>query len=129
MHPSSRLAGLTELSGVRMLWFSGWYDGPVTGLAQHDDRECWFVMVTDDGGDQWDFDPRVYVLHELPQAEIAREWEAHRAFARAGLPGCLHTPPCPVSGDGSELAGLYERWPEDHEDAYTELPARGWFRA
>jgi hypothetical protein len=48
MHPSSRLAGLTELSGVRMLWFSGWYDGPVTGLAQHNDRECWFVMVTDD---------------------------------------------------------------------------------
>jgi hypothetical protein len=41
-HPTSRLAGLTELTGVEELWFSDWYDGPITGLAAYREHEYWF---------------------------------------------------------------------------------------
>ena len=112
-----------------MLWFSGWYDGPLTGLATHDGREYWFVMVLDDGGEHWDPDPRVYVLHRLAAEELALEWEKHRSFAACGLPGCLHLPRCPADGSRTQqdLDELYARWPPGSEDHYEEAPAVGWF--
>lgn len=128
MHPSSRLTGLPELTGVRLRWFSDWYDGPVTGLATHDGREYWFVTVTDDEGEHWDFDPRVYVLHELTPAQLAEERLAHRSFAALDLPGCLHTPRCPATPGDDDLAALYARWPPEREDAYLRAPAVGWCR-
>ncbi|MEU6077960.1 hypothetical protein [Micromonospora sp. NPDC047074] len=130
MHATSRLAGLAELTGVRKVWFSGWYDGPITGLAMHDGHEYWFIMVTDDEGGSWDFDPRVYVLHKLTSAQLLDAWEAHRGFAAAGLPGCLHSPRCAAASatDDPKLAALHERWPPEIEDAYLDAPAIGWFR-
>ncbi|GAB2585517.1 hypothetical protein Aab01nite_52780 [Paractinoplanes abujensis] len=126
----SRLAGLPELTGVRKLWFSGWYDGPLTGIAVHDGREYWYVMVTgDEPGGHWDLDPRVFVLHRLTDEQLADEWEAHRSFAAAGLPGCLHSPACPEAGTGAEAVNaVRDRWPAEQEDAYREAPAIGWFR-
>ncbi|GIF45636.1 hypothetical protein DFJ67_0730 [Asanoa ferruginea] len=130
-HPTSRLAGLTELTGVEKLWFSGWYDGPITGLAAYRDHEYWFVMVANDSkGGHWDFDPRVYVLHHLTPELLAQEWEAHRAFAAADFPGCLHTPrrPFVAAADREMTAALRDRWPAEREDAYRNAPAVGWFR-
>ena len=142
MHVPPRLTGLAELTRVRMLWFSDWYDGPVTGLAVHDASEYWFVMVTDDGtpvvecggltdGEHWYFDPRIYVLHRLTPEELAVAWDAHRSFAALNMPGCMHTPPCPVASaiDAGELDALRERWPPEREDAYLNAPAIGWFKA
>jgi hypothetical protein len=113
-----------------MEWFSGWYDGPTTGLAVHDGTEYWFVMVTDDGGPRWDFDPRVYILHRLTPEQLSDEWAAHRSFAAAGFPGCIHSR-CTTesSTDEHDLAALHDRWPRDDEDAYMDEPAIGWFRA
>jgi hypothetical protein len=131
VHAVPRLSGLSELTGVRKVWFSDWYDGPVTGVARHDGREYWFVMVTDTGGGgQWDFDPRIFVLHLLTNEQLAQAWTMHRSFAAAALPGCLHSPPCPVDGDagGETMAALRERWPPEHEDDYENAPAVGWFR-
>jgi hypothetical protein len=130
-HPTSRLAGLTQLTGVEKLWFSDWYDGPITGLATYRDHEYWFVMVTDDSsGGQWDFDPRVYVLHRLTPEQVAQEWEAHRAFAAVDFPGCLHQPRCAfvATADTEMTAALYDRWPPEREDALRNAPAVGWFR-
>jgi hypothetical protein len=130
MHAASRLSGLPELSGVRKVWFSDWYDGPITGVALHDGHEYWFVMVTNDGGERWDFKPRIYVLHRLTGEQLAQAWEMHRSFAEAGLPGCLHSPPCTVAGDagGETLEALRDRWPEEQEDGYMNAPMVGWFR-
>ncbi|GGQ84115.1 hypothetical protein [Couchioplanes azureus] len=46
-------------------------------------------------------------------------WDAHRSFAAAGFPGCLHSPPCATAGpmDRDRLAALRDRWPE-HEDEF-----------
>ncbi|MBA3277929.1 MAG: hypothetical protein H0U22_04275 [Geodermatophilaceae bacterium] len=131
MHAPPRLTGLAELTRVRILWFSDWYDGPVTGLAVHDASEYWYVMVTEDYGEHWDFDPRIYVLHRLTPEELAVAWDAHRSFAALNMPGCMHTPPCPVASaiDAGELDALRERWPPDCEDAYLNAPAIGWFKA
>lgn len=130
VHAASCLSGLPELTGVRKLWFSDWYDGPITGVALQDGREYWFVMVTnDDDRGSWDFDPRVYVLHRLSGEQLERAWDMHRSFAAAGLPGCLHSPPCTVAGGGTEkLVALRDRWPPWHEDGYMNAPAVGWFR-
>jgi hypothetical protein len=120
------IANLPELFNVRMLWFSDWYDGPITGIATWEGDEYWFVMVPDDSpGGTWDFDPRVYVLHRLTLAQLSDAWAAHRAFAAAGVPGCLHDPPCPTGGGSPEA--LYERWPPDHEEVFAAAPAIGWF--
>jgi hypothetical protein len=123
------LADLPELRGVRMVWFSDWYDGPITGLAAYEGREHWFVMVTDDDGEHWDFDPRIYLLHQLTPEQVSQEWRAHRSFAAAGMPGCLHAPPCAVATDPEPLDALWERWPPEREEVYQDQPAIGWFSA
>ncbi|GAB3828361.1 hypothetical protein ACFPIJ_46095 [Dactylosporangium cerinum] len=130
VHVTDRLSGLPELTEVRKVWFSGWSDGPVTGVAVHDEREFWFVMVTnDDPGGTWDFEPRVYVVHRLSSEQLAQAWSMHRGFASAGLPGCLHSPPCEVAGaTAEELDTLRDRWPPEVEDDFTDAPAVGWFR-
>jgi hypothetical protein len=130
VHAVSRLSGLSELTEVRKVWFSDWYDGPLTGVALHEGREYWFVMVTNDDGEQWDFEPRVYVLHLLTGEQLAQAWEMHRSFAEAGIPGCLHSPPCTVAdaAGGEMLEALRDRWPPEHEDDYMNTPAVGWFR-
>jgi hypothetical protein len=94
MHATSRLSGLTELTGVRKVWFS------------------------------------VYILHRLTPEQLSQEWEAHRSFAAAGIPGCLHTPPCPAAAtaDAGTVDALRDRWPPEHEDGYQNAPAIGWFR-
>ncbi len=121
--------GLPELNGVRVIWFSDWYDGPVTGLAEYDGHEYWFVMVVNEGGETWDFEPRVYILHRLTPDQLAQEWDAHRDFAAARIPGCMHSPPCPSDSpdDREALATLWERWPSEREDEYQEADAIGWF--
>ncbi|MEU7876375.1 hypothetical protein [Dactylosporangium sp. NPDC049140] len=84
MHAVSALPGLPELAEVRKVWFSDWYDGPITGVAVHDGREYWFVVVTNDAaGGTWDFEPRVYVLHRLSREQLMQAWAMHRAFASA----------------------------------------------
>ncbi len=115
---------------MRKLWFSGWYDGPTTGLALFDSSEYWFVMVTaDEPGRTWDYDPRVYLLHRLTGSQLARAWAEHRTAALAGLPGCLHKPACPtdVRAPAESPAGMWERWAEQ-EDQFASAPAVGWFR-
>jgi hypothetical protein len=130
VHAASRLSGLPELSEVRKVWFSDWYDGPLTGVALYEGHEYWFAMVTNDDGEHWDFEPRVYVLHRLTGEQLAQAWEMHRSFTEAGIPGCLHSPPCVVaSAAGDEmLEALRDRWPPEHEDGYMNAPVIGWFR-
>lgn len=130
MHAAADISGLPELTGVRQVWFSDWYDGPITGIAVHDGREYWFVMVTDDSGGSWDFEPRIHVLHRLSGDQLSQAWDMHRAFAAVGLPGCLHSPPCAATGAATAevLAALRDRWPPEHEDDYANAPAVGWFR-
>jgi hypothetical protein len=133
VHAASRLTGLPELAEVRKVWFSDWYDGPVTGVALYEGREYWFVMVTNDdgGGGHWDFEPRVYVLHRLTGEQLAQAWDMHRSFAKAGFPGCLHSPPCTVADaaiDGEMREALRDRWPPESEDDYKNGPVAGWFR-
>jgi hypothetical protein len=129
MHSASRLSGLPELTGVRKEWFSDWYDGPITGVAVHDRREYWFVMcINDEDGGSWDFRPRRYVLHRISPGQLAQARDAHRSFAAAGFPGCLHSP-CATAGavDVDTVEALRDRWP-DVEDGYLTAPAIGWFR-
>jgi hypothetical protein len=131
VHAASSLSGLPEVTEVRKIWFSDWYDGPLTGVAMYEGREYWFVMVTnDDHGGHWDLEPRVYVLHRLTDEQLAQAWDMHRSFAEAGFPGCLHSPPCisAAPAGGEMLEALRDRWPPEHEDGYLNAPAVGWFR-
>jgi hypothetical protein len=85
VHAASRLRGLPELTEVRKVWFSDWYDGPITGIALRDGREYWFVMVTnDDHGGHWDFEPRVYLPCPIAGAPSAEMSAALRSLASWG---------------------------------------------
>lgn len=130
MHDPSVLAGLAELTGVQMLWFAEYYDGPVDGLARYGDREYWFIAIAEDQGTADDL-PRRYVLHAISDRQAQVEWEDHRGFTKVvGGPGCLHVPPCPRGSGDSEAVRQWYRdhaWDEVRSD-YSNAPAVGWFR-
>jgi hypothetical protein len=129
VHTLSDISGLPELTDVEKVWFSDWYDGPITGVARHAGHEYWFVMVTaPESGASWDFKPRHYALHLLSNEQLAEAWQMHQSFAAAGFPGCLHSPPCANVKAQEATEALRDRWPEAHEEPWMNAPAIGWFR-
>ena len=57
---------MQQLTGVNITWFEDWYDGPTTGIAEHDGSRYWFTPL----GDDWfSRRPRRYVLHRLLGAD------------------------------------------------------------
>jgi hypothetical protein len=61
---------------ARILWHSGWYDGPLNGIALCDGREHWFEAV------DFEHAPAVYryELYPLSDDEIEHEREIHACF-------------------------------------------------
>jgi hypothetical protein len=126
----SDLANLDELTGVELLWFTHYYDGPVAGLASFEDREYWFSAAWDEGRDTYTDFPRLFVLYALTEEEAAAEWADHRSWAHeVGGRGCLHRPPCATNPDPAPDA--LDRWYAEHpwndRPDHTNSPAVGWF--
>jgi hypothetical protein len=114
MHEESVLAALVELSGVQIVWFDDFYDGPIDGLARWDRREFWFAAVH-----PIDRSPRRYVLHELSAAELEAASALHRqldAYAAAVRDGHVTS---------AQEAAWSQAWASrpDHRNA----GAVGWF--
>ncbi|MGC4816703.1 hypothetical protein [Micromonospora sp. DT63] len=130
MHEPSVLDGLTEMTGVQMLWFADYYDGPLDGLALLDGREYWFIAVADERDCPVDQERRCYVLHAISEEQARAEWAEHRDFvAVVGGPGCVHTPACahgPVDADAA--AAWHRDHPWELRPDHASAPAIGWFR-
>jgi hypothetical protein len=72
-----------QVLDVRIVWCEEWYDGPLTGVADHDGGQYWFTPLAED----WHRErPRRYVLRRLPAAEASALGE-RMSDARAMPPG------------------------------------------
>lgn len=72
---------------LEMLWHSGYYDGPLSGMALYNGKYVWFEC------DQWgecidnddpcpDYGMRTYTLHELSEGDLKDQFEAHERFRK-----------------------------------------------
>jgi len=73
----------------QMLWHSGYYDGPLSGVARYKGKIVWFG-VEDWGDDSFDR-MRTYNLYELSDEEIEYEILVHNRWRNSGM---THTDYC-----------------------------------
>lgn len=71
---------LREGVDIWIRWFLAFYDGPVTGIAEHEGRKVWFDCRN--GRGDWDMYCRTYRVFALTDEQIAREVERHAEFDR-----------------------------------------------
>ena len=67
----------SDLRPVTIVWVTGWWDGPVEGMASYQGRDCWFRAIFDTGADEWT-SPRRCRLYELSPDERDRLRDRHR---------------------------------------------------
>lgn len=111
-----------DRSEVRLLWHSGFWDGPINGLCLFQGRKCWFEMC-EDGASY-----RRFLVLELTAEELADEERWHALFREhVGT----HTD---YGTDEAGVVHLRERWAAFYEPFgkrprvdYSRNPAVGWF--
>lgn len=59
-----------------MLWYSDYYDGPITGLAEYQGKKVWFNWFEDAPLT----DLRIYNFHEMTDEEVEYEEADHQRF-------------------------------------------------
>lgn len=63
------------LTGVRILWHCGYYDGPLNGIAEYQGRRYWYSATNGES-----YDTRVYELLDLSAEQLADEEYWHALF-------------------------------------------------
>lgn len=121
---------MDELKGVAILWASGWWDGPRTGIASRGDRHYWFEAVFNTAEDEYEY-PRRLLLYEITDQELEVETERHKRFEEivGNKLHCFHLPPEERYGPTQPV----EEWARFYEDErnqparYDDRPVAGWF--
>lgn len=73
---------------AEILWISGYYDGPLSGMVLYEGRMCWFETSDDPG-----LPKRRYFLYDLEDWEIAKITTRHFEFELyVGTHHCNHAP-------------------------------------
>ena len=117
---------------VRIRWASGYWDGPMDGLAEVDGRPVWFCLAdeADHPNARW---VRRFWLIELTPAQLSREMDRHADFQRyvgthfdydeQGKRDLLAQRP------RSEMSTFYTKWGPDDRDPgdLSENEVIGWF--
>jgi len=100
----------------------------VTGLAEHRGRTYFYDAVWDEAADDWAH-PRRLLLREITDAEIAEEWQVHRAFEEhVGTLHCAHDDVTErVQRPRSGWATFYEAFPPAERKHYADSPVIGAF--
>jgi hypothetical protein len=64
-----------------LLWHSGFWDGPTSGMLRFRDTECAFEMISENENpeEKW---YRRFAVVSLSEAQLAREMEVHEEFRR-----------------------------------------------
>lgn len=117
-----------ELEGVRLLFHTDWWDGPLTGLAEYQGREYFFDAVWDEAADDRTY-PRRLLLRTITDAEIAEEWRVHRPFEHlVGTHCCAHDGVTErVMRSQSDQKKFFEMFPPTGEKPYADRPVIGAF--
>ncbi len=64
---------------LTMLWHSGYWDGPLSGMAMLDDKYVWFDCSADEDMEPY-YGLRVYKVYELSDKELEEEFFWHEKF-------------------------------------------------
>jgi hypothetical protein len=122
------ISGVPEITDFKLLWISGFYDGPTSGLVQVGESLCWAQMIeecSEDPGCGW---YRKYKLMKMSVEQILDQVQQHALFAKF------------VSGQKelgwdwtqidtqrphSEWSGYYDQYGTDAQDPVGEVV--GWF--
>ena len=65
-----------------LFWHSGFWDGPISGMLKHTEKEYWFEMFQENENPapgQW---YRRYAVVALTDEQLAKEHEVHEDFRR-----------------------------------------------
>lgn len=79
--PPNSLPRLEE-GAYQMLWYSGFWDGPISGMLSFQGQDHWFEMVQENevfARDQW---YRRYVVLKLTPEQLTKERQVHADFRR-----------------------------------------------
>src|SRR5262249_7558477 len=117
-----------DWADVRLLWYSGFWDGPINGMCLYKGRRCWFQLCAE--GEQADGSHRSYLVLVLTKEQLDEEEFWHDLFRRkVGT----HTD---YDEDGKEAGQVLpgETWHEFYDEFakrgagdYSANPALGWF--
>jgi hypothetical protein len=112
------------LETVEMWSPSGWWDGPVNGLARWQQQLQWF-QLSSDLADQ----DQVYRLFALSDDERACELEHHQAFERlVGTHFCFHLPLDErIRHPSGQHSSFYQQPRPDRQDYCYDERQLGWF--
>ncbi|MBI1915895.1 MAG: hypothetical protein HYS12_14340 [Planctomycetes bacterium] len=108
-----------DSSEIRLLWHSGYWDGPRSGMLLYRAEECWFEVIaeSEDDAEEWN---RRFVVLRLSAEQRAEELRWHELFReKVGL----HTD---YDAQGQRSVGSLqprERWNEFY-DAYRQRSPR-----
>ena len=129
------LESATQLdpSSVCVQWSSGYYDGPLDGIAELDGKVCWFTIAEDlEDEDSYEGCRRLWLI-ELTQEQIRFAIQMHEDFVLHvgdhfdhrddGLRKGGHPRP------QSEWDGFYSKYSEDSMSlkALSSQKVLGWF--
>jgi hypothetical protein len=66
---------------VRLLWHSGFWDGPLSGMLEYDGEHCWFEMFSENEDDEQTWYRRFVILRLSPD-QLADENRWHDLFRK-----------------------------------------------
>ena len=114
-----------DRSNVRLLWHSGFWDGPTSGLCLHNGRKCWFEMCAE--GEEGDGFYRRFLLLELSPEQVEDEERWHDLFRRKVGAHCDHGDPKGEVLPRESWREFYDEYEKRGRVDYSANPAIGWF--
>jgi hypothetical protein len=117
---------------VRMLWHDEFWDGPMSGMLIHQDRECWFQMVaeSEDEASGW---YRWFAVLVLSPEQHAEEQQWHELFrecvgGHSDYPESGRRP----AGDvrpREQWSGFYDLYRQRVPRDFSRCEVVGWFES
>lgn len=119
---------LNEEPDLDMIWHSGYYDGPLSGMALYNGKYVWFDCFSDDWDEPYP-NMRVYKLYELSEEEIADELYWHSEFEKyVGYHTNYDSSYAPFGGKNrKDVNKFYKKHKKRKERNYTSNAVLGEF--
>lgn len=120
-----------DLERVRLVWASGYWDGPLSGLAELDGQPVWFHFADEENEDDDASWYRRFFLVHLPPERLAAAQAIHAAFQRHvgthfDYDSWGQRDPSRIR-PRSEWRTFYDAHPVEAQDTYLDCEVVGWF--
>lgn len=119
-----------DASRVRLVWASGYWDGPLSGIAELDDDTLWFHFADEESEEDPTWYRRFYLVR-LPPGRLDTLLEEHAAFQRHVGTHFDYGPDGARNPDGlrprSEWSKFYDVYPTEGGGDYLDCEVVGWF--